>query len=98
VAVRPAPDAAVRVTVVSQDLVHDLRWYDDAASIVPLWWLGIWLRGTDQLVHTSILQGPRTLSPLALFTWLSETAPAAVAVHLVGTAAEAVAATRPLAS
>ncbi len=96
--VRPAHDAAVRVTVSSHELLYDLRWYDDSESIVPLWWLGAWERGTDELLHTGIIQGPRSLSPRALFDWLTEAAPSSLAAHLVGAVAEAVADTRQPAS
>lgn len=85
--VRPAHEAAVRVTAVDRDLAYDLRWYDESASIVPLWWLGIWERGSDELVRTEILQGPRTHSPRDLFDWLAGAAPEPLAAHLVAVVA-----------
>ena len=87
VSVRPANEAAVRVTAVDRDLAYDLRWYDESASIVPLWWLGIWERGSDELVRTEILQGPRAHSPRDLFDWLAGAAPGPLAAHRVAAVA-----------
>jgi len=85
--VRPREAAAVGVTSVNGDLAYDLRWYDGSQSIVPLWWLGVWESGTDELLRTEVLDGPCSVSPLDLFAWLAELAPDPVAVHLVGLAA-----------
>jgi hypothetical protein len=89
--VRPVEAAALAVAANSSDLVYDVRWYDDTESVVPLWWLGVWVRGTDHLVHTEILQGPRSMSRRDLYDWLARTAPAPIASRL---ATEAVAGAR----
>jgi hypothetical protein len=83
-------EASVRVTAAACELDYDLRWYDDRESIVPLWWLGVWERATDDLVHTEVLDGPCSVSPRDLFAWLAGAAPEPVAAHLVGQAARAV--------
>ena len=81
---------AVAVASATGGLTYDLRWYDGSQSIVPLWWLGVWEPGTDELVRTEILDGPCSVSPLDLHVWLAGAAPAPVAALLVGLAARAV--------
>lgn len=81
--VRPPESAAVRVTAVDPPLRYDLRWYDDTESIVPLWWLGVWGPGVDDLVCTEVLAGSRQASSVVLRSWLIQVVPPAAAAHLV---------------
>ena len=84
--VRPPESAAVRVTASALPLRYDLRWYDDTESIVPLWWLGVWGPGVDELVRTEALQGPRQESPTRLYAWLVEVVPPVAAACLAADA------------
>ena len=68
--VRPVDSAALRVTATALPLRYDLRWYDGSESIVPLWWLGVWGPGADDLFRTEVLQGPLGVSPGQLYDWL----------------------------
>lgn|GEM_PF-4726279 len=81
--VRPVESAAVRVTAAALPLRYDLRWYDDTESIVPLWWLGVWGPGVDELVRTEVLQGSRLVPPADLYSWLVQVVPPAAAARLV---------------
>jgi hypothetical protein len=89
VSVRPVECAAVRVTAAALPLRYDLRWYDDTESIVPLWWLGVWGPGPDELIRTEVLQGPRRTSRRQLYDWLVGVVPPAPAARLAADAADA---------
>ena len=84
--VRPVESATVRVTAVALPLRYDLRWYDESESIVPLWWLGVWGPGADELIRTEVLQGPRRLPPSDLYEWLVDVVLPATATGLVAEA------------
>ena len=88
--VRPRETVAVAVTSATGELTYDLRRYDGSQSLVPLWWFGVWERGTDELVRTEVLDGPCSVSPLDLHAWLTGAAPDPVAALLVSMAARAV--------
>ncbi len=64
-----AESAAIRVTCVDLRYLYELRWYGTSDFIVPVWWLGIVDRETDQLDRTEVLH-PTSQLPGEVFRWL----------------------------
>ena len=84
--VRPVDSAALRVTATALPLRYDLRWYDGSESIVPLWWLGVWGPGADDLFRTGVLRDRSGCPPGSSTTGWSGRCPRWAASRLVADA------------
>jgi hypothetical protein len=66
--VEKAESAAIRVIWRGPVFHYDLRWYGSADFIVPVWWIGLTHRETEELAHTEVFH-PTTVAG-DVFQWL----------------------------
>jgi hypothetical protein len=66
--VEKAESAAIRVIWRGPVFHYDLRWYESDDFIVPVWWIGLTQRETEELAHTDVFHPSAVAGDV--FHWL----------------------------
>jgi hypothetical protein len=83
-----AESAALQVTWEDPASHYDLRWYGSPEFIVPLWWIGVTDRRTEELTTTDVIHPTDITVPVDVYRWLVPIVGRGVAGRLVSLAAD----------